>query len=253
MPNGAFSFVKSRDSAPLHQRKQSMSDKGNIKPIIMVATGAFLGLFLIPLLVNRTNTAQMATVNPHVSIGETSRDSSTPADTPTYRWPNSEVPRSAERLRDVTGVAIAAMTYVLESCIQQHKPTSVDEIIRAIARRDLIAAEWLTNEPGVLQMRNASVHLRYSPNDLTIEILSVPRDRLDGPAFLLRLPDTENVSGSPRYFESTQLDGVIYPAAFTPIPQVINSGWQPRLFKQTQLPDVQRAQLEQWAAANSRR
>jgi hypothetical protein len=252
LPNRAVGFVKSRDAAPLHQRKQSMSDKGNIKPIIMVATGAFIVLVLIPLLINRTNTARMAAVNPHVSIGETSRDSSSP-DTPTYRWPNSEVPRSAERLRDVTGVAIASMTYVLEAGIQQHKPTSVDEILRAIARRNLIAPEWLTNEAGVLQMRNGSVYLRYSPNDLSIEILSVPRDRLDGPAFLLRLPDTENVSGSARYFESTHLDGVIYPAAFTPIPQVINSGWQPRLFKQTQLPDVQRAQLEQWAAANTRR
>src|ERR1051325_3211261 len=109
MPNGALDFVKSRDSAPLHQRKQNMRDKGNIKPIIMVASGAFIVLVVIPLLVNRTNTARMAAVNPHVSIGETSRDSST-ADTPTYRWPNSEVPgRGGKTVGSVLGACLCVL------------------------------------------------------------------------------------------------------------------------------------------------
>ena len=74
----------------------------------------------------------------------------------------------------------------------------------------------------------------------------MPNERKDGPAMLIRIPDTENTGVGPRYFESMQLDGIVYPSAFAPIAQVIASGWQPRLFKQSQIPDEQRAQLEQW-------
>ena len=79
---------------------------------------------------------------------------------------------------------------------------------------DLIPSEWLTDQPGVLQMPNGTVHLRYSPRSLTVEVLSVPKERSDGPAILIRLPDSENTTVGPRYFESMQLDGIIYPRPF---------------------------------------
>jgi len=79
-----------------------------------------------------------------------------------------------------------------------------------------------------------------------VEVISVPHDRRDGPAILIRLPDLENTRVGARYFESIQLDGIVYPAPFAPIAEIIASGWQPRLFTQNQIPDEQRAQLEQW-------
>jgi hypothetical protein len=82
---------------------------------------------------------------------------------------------------------------------------------------------------------------------LIVEVISVPAERNDGPAILIRLPDQENTSVGARYFESMQLDGIIYPPPFAPTAEIIASGWQPRLFKQTQLPDEQRAQLEEWS------
>src|SRR5205807_7971452 len=104
---------------------------------------------------------------------------------------------------------------------------------------------------GVLQMPNGSVCLRYSPASPTVEVISVPAERTDGPAMLIRLPDSENVGVGARYFESMQVDGIVYPEPFAPIPAIIASGWQPHLFKQTQIADSERAQLEQWAKANN--
>ena len=96
-------------------------------------------------------------------------------------------------------------------------------------------------------MPHATVHLRYLPQALSIELVSVPGERNDGPAMLIRIPDSENTGVGIRYFESMQVDGITYPAPFAPIAQIIASGWQPKPFKQTQIPDEQRAQLEQWA------
>lgn len=230
-----------------------MRERGNIWPVISVALGAFLVLFVLPLIIQRQRSGEMATVEAHVSIGETGSDRLPQVAPANYRWPNSEVPRTAERLRDLTAVAIASMTYVVERAISNQPPRSVGEILDGIVRRDLVPREWLTSQSGVLQMPNGTVHLRYSPTSMSVEVLSVPKDRSDGPGLLIRLPDSENTTVGPRYFESMQLDGILYPKPFAPLSEVISAGWQQRHFKQTQLPDSEREQLEQWSKNVTRR
>ena len=222
-------------------------ERGNIWPIVSVVGGAFLILVLVPLILHRGKSARMATVDPEVMIADTGSQLSPPPFTPLYRLPDSEVPRTAERLRDVTAVGVAAVTYAMQCGIRGHWPHDVSEIVTAIVERQLIPAEWLTNQPGVLQMPHSTVHLRYSPDYGQIEVVSVPNERQDGPGILIRIPDPENPSVSARYFESLHLDGIVYPAPFAPIAEIVTSGWQPRLFQQTQFPDDQRAQIEYWA------
>lgn len=224
-----------------------MRERGKLWPLVSVGAGAFVVLFVLPLMVHRQQSGKMATVEAHVAIGDTQVDHQTRNESTNYRWPNSEVPRTAERLRDATAVAIASMTYSVEGTLGSGPPRNVDQILDGIVRRDLIPREWVTSQSGVLQMPNGTVHLRYSPANLSVEVLSIPRDRSDGPALLIRLPDAENTTVGPRYFESMQLDGIVYPSPFAPLPRVISAGWQQRQFKQTQLPDAERAQLEQWS------
>jgi len=226
---------------------------GSVWPVVSVAAGAFFVLVIVPLILQREKGARMATVDPRVTIGDFGTDSPTSRNAPLYRWPDSEVPRTAERLRDSAAVAVAAVTYVTEGAIKGHTPRDVREIVSVIAQRHLIPEEWNTNQPGVLRMPRGTIHLRYSPRDLQIEVVSVPNARVDGPAILIRIPDPENTSVGPRYFESMQLDGIVYPNPFAPIAEIVASGWEPRLFKQAQLPDDQRAQIEQWAQTQASR
>jgi hypothetical protein len=224
-----------------------MRERGNVWPLVSVLGGVFFMLVGVPLVLHREQSAKMATVDPQVTIGDGGSDSSFRTNAPQYRWPDSEVPRTAERLRDVTAVAIAASTTVVDYAMHGRVPINADAILKEIIARGFLPVEWLTDQPGVLQMAHATVQLRYSSKDLTVECLSVPKERTDGPAILIRLPDAENSSVGSRYFESMQVDGNNYPAPFTPVSQIIACGWQPRPFKQTQIPDEQRAQLEQWA------
>lgn len=228
----------------------SNRERGKIWPFISVAAGAFFILIVMPLLAQRQRSSRMATVDAQVSIGDAGSDASAARSAPAYRWPDSEVPRTAERLRDVSAVAIAAITCVAEGAMTGHRPRDAAEILETIAQRQLIPKEWLTNEVGLLQLPHATIHLRYSPSNLIVELISVPNDRADGPAILIRIPDQENTAVGPRYFESMQLDSIVYPNPFAPIPDVISAGWQQRLFKQRPMPESERAQLEQWAKTN---
>jgi len=229
-----------------------MRERGNIWPVVAVVAAALCVLVIVPLIVERQKASRMATVNAHVSIGdgEVSGDQGFAANN---RWPNGEVPRTAERLRDVTGVTIAAATFLVEESLHRRMPRDADEILTGIGRRRLIPNQWRTDQAGVLRTPHATIHLRYAPRSLTVELISVPNERVDGPAILIRIPDGENTALGTRYFESMQLDGIIYPRPFASIADVIATGWQPRLFKQTQLADADRVRLEQWAEATKRR
>ena len=221
-------------------------ERGNIWPVISVAAGAFFVLAIMPLILHRQKSGQMATVDAQVTIGDGGSESLTNAINATYRWPDSEVPRTAERLRDLSAVAIAASSNIVDGAIHRAPLRDANDILNRIAQRQLIPSAWLTQQPGMLKTPHSTIHIRYAPQNVTLEAISVPNERKDGPAMLIRIPDPENTGVGPRYFESMQLDGIVYPGPFAPIAQIIAAGWQPRLFKQSQIPDEQRAQLEQW-------
>jgi hypothetical protein len=230
-----------------------MRERGNIWPVVAVAAAALCVLIIIPLIVERQKAGRMATVDAHVSIGDGEVSGHQRFAAKNYRWPNGEVPRTAERLRDLTGVTIAAATFLVEQSVHGRISRDADEILTGIRHRRLIPNEWRTDQPGVLRTPHATIHLRYAPRSLTVELISVPNERVDGPAILIRIPDSENTAVGTRYFESMQLDGIIYPRPFASIADIIATGWQPRLFKQTQLADADRVRLEQWAEATKRR
>lgn len=224
----------------------SIRERGNIWPVVSVAAGAFFVLVVMPLILHRQQSGRMATVDAQVTIGDAETGSPADSNPLTYRWPDSEVPRTAERLRDLTAVAIAASSNLVEARLHNQTPPDAATILNRIEQLQLIPSDWLTQQPGVLQTSHGTVHLRYAPQTLSLELISIPDDRRDGPAMLIRIPDPENTGVGPRYFESMQLDGVVYPNPFAPIAEIIATGWQPRSYKQTQIPDEQRAQLEQW-------
>lgn len=211
-----------------------MRERGNIWPIICVIAVALLVLVLPLIIQHRRVSRRMATVDAQVSIADGGNAPNSTRNPSVYRWPDSEVPRTAERLRDVTAVAIAASTYVAEEAMTGRPPHDAGEIAIGIAKRQLIPPEWLTKQSGVLQTTYGTLHVRYSPNDLSVEVVSVPSARSDGPAILIRIPDNENTAVGSRYFESMQLNGTVYPNAFAPIPEIIRDGWRARVFKQPQ-------------------
>lgn len=210
-----------------------LRERGNVWPVIAVIVVALLVLVLPLAIRHRLASGSMATVDAQVSIGDARLDTTTSLEPPVYRWPDSEVPRTAERLRDVTAVAIAASTYVVEGAMTGRTPHDAGEIAAGIAKRQLIPTEWLTTQSGVLQTAHGTLHVRYSPSTLSVEVISIPASRADGPAMLIRIPDGENTDVTPRYFESMQVEGILYPNPFAPIAEVISAGWRQRVFRKT--------------------
>ncbi|PYS94457.1 MAG: hypothetical protein DMF64_00705, partial [Acidobacteria bacterium] len=82
-----------------------------------------------------------------------------------------------------------------------------------------------------------------------VEVISLGRERADGPGLLLRVPD-ENVTsqaGRQRYFYSFRLENITVPEAFANASAVEAAGWQID-YVDAQLPVGANAeQLAAWA------
>src|SRR5688572_15499957 len=126
-----------------------MRERGKIWPIVLVVTAATCVFVVVPLIIQRQKASQLATVEAFVSIGDAVARAKPASSVANYGWPNSEVPRTAERLRDVTAVSIAAATNVVEGSLSGHTPRTAEEIIVNISRRGLIPNEWRTDQPGL--------------------------------------------------------------------------------------------------------
>src|SRR5689334_10731157 len=99
-----------------------MRERGSIWPVIAVAGTALCVLVIVPLIIERQKAGRMATVDAHVAIGDGDESTDQASTGSSYRWPNGEVPRTAERLRDVTGVTIATATFLVEESLHGRMP-----------------------------------------------------------------------------------------------------------------------------------
>jgi hypothetical protein len=111
-------------------------ERGNIWPVVCVIAVAFAALILPVAIRHRQAGARMATIDAQVTIGDSKTDPTSNQVSAMYRWPDSEVPRTTERLRDVTAVAIAASTYVAQGAMSGRIPRDAGEIATGIANHN---------------------------------------------------------------------------------------------------------------------
>ena len=72
----------------------------------------------------------------------------------------------------------------------------------------------LVDTPGEVTTARGKLVVRYRPEPLMVEIISLGRLRLDGPALLVRVPDNALSKENAGVYIATQLDEIRLPAPF---------------------------------------
>lgn len=193
--------------------------------------------------------------NPRISFERGARASGgrTPrrADDPTMQGAvfDGEVYRTEGHLREASAVAIAASLSGIARSMERRPLRSVDELLEEIVQRGLLPpGVELVRERNLLVSERSTIHVRFRLEPFGVEIVSLGRERADGPGLLLRVPD----DGAPpqntrqRYFYSFRLENVAVPEAFAGASAVQAAGWQID-YMNAQLPEGANAeQLAAW-------
>lgn len=223
---------------------------------MFVVGSVALGVVLLSLLADPVMRYFVPRLDPHISFEADGVSAAHHDDTRArnQKQPvifDGEVYRTEGRLREVAVLAIAAYAAVLNGVAARRAPQSVEQLLANVDRGWMksVGLEPLPDGSGFISAHN-TLYVRYRPPQLDVEILALPRVRGDGPALLMRLPETDSFDLPPgrlRYFESMRLEGVRVPQPFALSPEVQAAGWRSEIMDARLPTDIAPEQLIRWA------
>lgn len=199
-------------------------------------------------------------IEPHVLIvGESAEEGAVTPERKLLTPPqmDGEVIRTTERLREVSALTMALVLYAARERIEGRSPGTVDELLAGVSGSGLMP-------PGLMQQgqsgtltamhrtrvgtaAHGTLFVRYRPEPLGIEVIAVSRERRDGPAMMMRLPDDEAEGEGAGFFMATRLDDVVVPQPFASESEVISAGWSRESLRAVKLLPEEGQSLREWS------
>lgn len=145
---------------------------------------------------------------------------------------DGEVARTAERIGEATALALSASLYATSEQLRGRAPHGAKDLISGLAARNLLPPGLaFTQVEGSLVSTYGSVSVRYRPEPLGVEAISLGHKPSDGPALIVRIPDELSEKGEAKLYVAGSLGTVRVPAPFSPAAEVIALGWSPELLR----------------------
>lgn len=151
---------------------------------------------------------------------------------------DGEVARTEERIREATGLATAASLFAVKESLDKRVPESVTTLLAKVDNAGLLPPGMqVVESSGVVASARGQLFLRYRAEPLGIEVVSIGKERLDGPALLVRVPDDGISEYGARLFLATRLDEITVPTPFAHEAEVIALGFAPEPLRAVKLPN----------------
>ena len=162
--------------------------------------------------------------------------------------PNGEVERMALRMREVTGLLYGLTLLVVTEQMNRRQISNVQSLLGLLAQRNLLPP-GVQSQPdaGACATTHATLYVRYRPQPLGLEVVSVGHERLDGPALIGRL-SAEGIEQTGALLLIAQSSAnTNIPPPFASLEQVIALGWQMEPLRERAGATTESDQLQQWA------
>ena len=193
----------------------------NVVALVTLILGVFVG---VRILRERRGPAQLSFVesnSPDQTLSENAEHKGSAAP----EMFSGEVYDTSIRLRETAAIGMAiSLAVFAEYSEKKNVPTTLEETLAAIARRNLLPPGLIFTEGG-LSSTSSNLTFRYQPQPLRFEILSRPKPDAQGPALMLRFPLTTMNGQTLSYFQSSIARRYDIPEPFAAPDQIIASGW----------------------------
>lgn len=188
-------------------------------------------------------------VNARVEIADpgAATDVSTTS-TPTTSLPDGEVAQTAARIREASGLLMGLAVLALSGQMNNRPPTRVEALIESMARRDFLPpGVSQTSAKGALVSDRATIYVRYRPLPFGVEVVSIGRKKLDGPAVIVRLVTGNDDDSGAALFVAKRVESIPMPRPFTPMAEIAALGWSVEPLRERSFDPQEMNQLSEWA------
>src|SRR5262249_36995060 len=232
--------------------KETKKRRGPSPLLVVFATALCVIAFMAfsSLLLARRNhvNARVEIANPVVESAA-ARSQSIPA---APALPDGEVERTAARVREVsamvTGLTLLAVN---EAISRQPAPTVQSLTDRFVARGLLPPGITRHAANGVLESERGLIYVRYRPDPLAIEVVSIGRAPLDGPAIIGRLATGTDEGSGAALFIAGRINGAPLPEPFAPRSRVAAMGWSVEPLRERTFSPEELEQVNAWLRTQS--
>ena len=156
-----------------------------------------------------------------------------------------EVARTEERIREAMAVALAVSLFAATESLSHRIPASELALLSGVEKAGLLPPGMgLIDNPVVITSERGTLRVRYRPEPLCIEVVSIGRERTDGPALVLRVPSMIAGKDETRdvvLYMATRLDEITIPEPFASEAQIIPLGFAPEPLRAATLPSLDTA------------
>jgi hypothetical protein len=161
--------------------------------------------------------------------------------------PDGEVERTALRVREVSALVIGLTLFAVNEGLARRSIANVEALTDRFITRGLLPPGIERHDAsGVLSSACAIIYVRYRSDPLAVEIVSLGRERLDGPAIIGRIVTSSDESTDASLFIARELGNVVLPAPFASSVQIAAMNWSVEPLRQRSLAPEEWDQINAW-------
>lgn len=136
-----------------------------------------------------------------------------------------EVYETSIRLRETGALGMAFSLAVFDETARQGSaPPNLGNIWKIVSERSLMPP-GLEFQNGELVSVTSTFVIRFQPQPMRFEILSLPKKGIESPAIMMRFPLRSLDGRTITYFQSGHVNRFDIPKPFAPIEMVVSAGW----------------------------
>jgi hypothetical protein len=161
--------------------------------------------------------------------------------------PDGEVERTALRVREVSAVVMGLTLCAVQEGLERHPVSKVEPLLERFVSRGLLPPGIeRASASGVLVSSFALLYVRYRPDPLGVEIVSLPRGQSDGATIIARIITGESEASELLMARSGK---VVLPSPFTPTAEITARNWTLEPWREGNLSEPELEKINTWARA----
>jgi hypothetical protein len=222
-------------------------------PFLVVSTTAFCVIAFV--LCSNWLSARRNRINARVEIADPLVETSAPRSQTIPAapvLPDGEVERIAARVREVSAIVTGLTLLAVNEAIARRPAPTVQSLTDRFVARGLLPPGIRRHEAnGVFESERGLIYVRYRPEPPAIEVVSIGRVPLDGPAIVGRLATGTDDDSGAALFIAGRINSDLLPEPFAPTSQVAAMGWSVEPLRERIFSPEELEQVNAWLRTQS--